>query len=565
MPAIDYVIRARDATAKAWRAVSSGAKRMAKGINAAGRSVGRAFKGMKKIAAGTAAAIGLVAVAVFAAGKKAVAAYQVQAQAEAKLEAILKSTGFTAGFTSGEIRKQAAELQKLTGVGDETIISMQGMLASFKQIRGDNFQRATVAVLDMGAAMKKAGADTSEVEQQSIQVGKALNDPIKGLSALSRVGVTFTEQQKQNIQAMQEQGDVAGAQAIILGELESEFGGTAAAMNKATHGITNLKNVFGDTIEKVGQAIVETKGFDDIIATVTRKLEELAESGYIELWAENVKRALEFVAPGFKKVGGAFDFVKRKIQEGAAFAGGFAGGQGSFQERLVAGFDMAREIPGTLKKDEEDRLKTIRAERAAKKAAKEEAEKAAFIEGTAARIAREKLAAEEKTLLTLKQQAQVKKLKAEIAAKEEQIAEKQLAAEIGMFNAAEAVQRQKLDAPEEKNLRQRLQLTAKEQAAELDKIALTKEERRAQEALRRDVADDAKREERLGLKRLRGAKLSREDEAFLAARRAAEQRGVELANIKARENIQEQREIRKLKAAEDAVVLLRDNLRRVGN
>ena len=47
-------------------------------------------------------------------------------------------------------------------------------------------------------------------------VGKALNDPLKGLTALSRIGVQFTAQQQEQIKAMVEVGDVAGAQKIIL-------------------------------------------------------------------------------------------------------------------------------------------------------------------------------------------------------------------------------------------------------------------------------------------------------------------------------------------------------------
>jgi hypothetical protein len=58
---------------------------------------------------------------------------------------------------------------------------------------------------------------------QAIQLGKALNDPIAGISALSRVGVTFTEEQKATIESMVKMGDVAGAQKLILAELAREF------------------------------------------------------------------------------------------------------------------------------------------------------------------------------------------------------------------------------------------------------------------------------------------------------------------------------------------------------
>ncbi|MES2155937.1 MAG: hypothetical protein V4510_12455, partial [bacterium] len=69
-----------------------------------------------------------------------------------------------------------------------------------------------------------------------IKVGKALNDPTKGLTALSRVGILFTDQQKKQIKALQKSGDLLGAQKIILKELGTEFGGSFAAKGKTATG-----------------------------------------------------------------------------------------------------------------------------------------------------------------------------------------------------------------------------------------------------------------------------------------------------------------------------------------
>jgi hypothetical protein len=511
-----------------------------------------------------------------------------QAQAEAKLEAALKATGYTAGFAASEIKDQAAELQKLTGIGDETIISMQAMLASFKNIRGDTFQRATMAVLDMGAAMKKTGQSQAQIEQQSIQVGKALNDPILGLTALSRVGVTFTDQQKETIKALVEGGEIAKAQGIILKELESEFGGTAKAMGDASHGVDQMKSAFGDAIEQVGKAIVESEGFDDLIKKITDGLERLVESGYIELWAENVRKAIEFVAPAFRWVGRVVAWVYRQLQRIGGFIAGFVMAGGGLRERFRGGVEMARIAPEFMAAQREQRLAQIRKEREEREKAKRLAEEEEKEKATAARLAREqaekekataarlareqaekekrlaeeKLAAEKKRIALLEKEH---KIRMQIAKVEQQLANKRVDDEHQIFQLEAERHRRRLDAPEQKTLRQRLQMTAEEQKNELARLALSKEEARTQEQLRRDIARDERREEELRRRKLRGVKLSKEDEMFLAARRAAEQREVELANVRARERMREQREIRALRAQEAQVKLLKENLQRVGN
>lgn len=113
---IDIIVRAKDATASAWKSVQGHAAALK-------NKIGAAMGGVANFAKKAAVAIGLIGAAAVAAAKKAVAAYQVQAAAEAKLEAVLKATGYAAGFTAEELKDQASELQKLTGIGDETIIS----------------------------------------------------------------------------------------------------------------------------------------------------------------------------------------------------------------------------------------------------------------------------------------------------------------------------------------------------------------------------------------------------------------------------------------------------------
>jgi hypothetical protein len=75
---------------------------------------------------------------------------------------------------------------------------------------------------------------------EAIRLGKALNDPIRGLTALTRVGVSFTDEQREQVKALQQSGDLMSAQKIILAELQQQFGGSGAAFAKTFTGQLEL-------------------------------------------------------------------------------------------------------------------------------------------------------------------------------------------------------------------------------------------------------------------------------------------------------------------------------------
>lgn len=171
-----------------------------------------------------------------------------QMKAERKLQAVLKATGHAAGITADEITRYASELQGMTNFGDEATINAAAMLATFKEIKGDMFFDVLSAAQDMSSVL-----DT-DLKSSIIQLGKAFNDPVKGISALTDSGVSFTEQQKQQIKAMQQAGNLLGAQKLIMAELKSEFGGAAAAMVDPW---TQVDNALGDLQEQAGGVLLK--------------------------------------------------------------------------------------------------------------------------------------------------------------------------------------------------------------------------------------------------------------------------------------------------------------------
>ena len=182
--------------------------------------------------------------------KDSIKAFTVQENAVAQLEARLKSTKGVVGLTSKELQKMAAGLQGVTTYGDEAIIGMQSLLLTFTSIGRDVFPQATEAILNVATAM---GTD---LKSAAVQVGKALNDPILGVTALARSGIQFTQAQKDMIKSLTESGKILDAQTIILKELETQFGGAARAARDTFGGETqSLSNAFGDTMETIGGVI----------------------------------------------------------------------------------------------------------------------------------------------------------------------------------------------------------------------------------------------------------------------------------------------------------------------
>lgn len=149
---------------------------------------------------------------------------------------IINATGAAAGRTAQQLHQQARELALGTLESTEGIMRAQQTMLSFRKIQGDVFDDAIEAALDLSSVI---GAD---VNSTVIQLGKALEDPVKGLTALSRGGTIFTDSQKDMVKAMVKSGDIMDAQRFILEELALQYGGVAAAEAKGLAGAQDTLN-----------------------------------------------------------------------------------------------------------------------------------------------------------------------------------------------------------------------------------------------------------------------------------------------------------------------------------
>lgn len=166
---------------------------------------------------------------------------------------IIEETGGAANLSAIQIENMAREMSQTTGLDKAVATEAANVLLTFKELRdvagegNDVFSRAHDITADMATVFGGSAVDASK------QLGKALNDPIGGVSALSRVGVQFTDQQKEQIRTLVESGDVLSAQKLILDELESQVGGTAEASADAT---AQMKAGFAELSEAIGAELL---------------------------------------------------------------------------------------------------------------------------------------------------------------------------------------------------------------------------------------------------------------------------------------------------------------------
>jgi hypothetical protein len=188
-----------------------------------------------------------------------------------KLRSVLQATGNTTKLTFGQINYFTDELEKSTGTSAESLNDAAANLARFSNITGDSFKDVLTLANDMS---KVLGQD---VTSSVMVLGKALNNPAEGLSRLSRLGVSFSESQKAQIEMLDTLGMKAQAQAKILDEIRRQFGGAAEAYGGTVAGQLDILNArIGDLKEAIGETLANA--ILPLINEVTGKPDSLATS-----------------------------------------------------------------------------------------------------------------------------------------------------------------------------------------------------------------------------------------------------------------------------------------------
>jgi hypothetical protein len=268
-----------------------------KGIGSAIDDQGTKWGGLKAAAGVAAVGIGAALAGIAAIVHTGIGESLDAAAGTAQLEAGIKSTGNAANVSVDGLNALASSIQGYSGQTDDSIVKSEQLLLTFTNIKNDSpdkiFDQATKASADMAAKMGGEASDSA------ILLGKALNDPEKGITALTRVGVSFSDGQKASIKAMQESGDVAGAQKIILAELSTEFGGAAEAAGNSLPGMLQRgQRAFEDMSQTVMTAIlpIVTPAIEGISGAITKAAPGIKE--FADTFVTGIKAVFDLLVKG---------------------------------------------------------------------------------------------------------------------------------------------------------------------------------------------------------------------------------------------------------------------------
>jgi hypothetical protein len=301
-------------------------------LNALGAIIGRVTFSMLIFTAATAGTLLVM--------KKMVAAVSNSERQFGKLTAILRATGGAAGLTLSDIEDLSQK------IGIETLASVQGVrdaagiMLTFKSITGDTFREALTLAQDL------AEVGFGDLKTASTQLGKALEDPIAGLGALKRVGVSFTDQQKETIRVLTMTGRKAEAQTIILKALKTQLGESGPEAAKGFAGaVDSLGERFNIFFEQATVGIKITEG-------LTWAIQGLADA-----FANTDKEASTF--QGIKQVEKEIERIQKQIDKKSEEAKGSILGLDEEDTRLAFLQEHIQTFYAQLKKlrEEEEKAK----------------------------------------------------------------------------------------------------------------------------------------------------------------------------------------------------------------
>jgi hypothetical protein len=204
-------------------------------------------KGMADVGAKMSLAITAPIIAFAGAGIKEA---QETAVAMGKVSNALAQTGAVAGQTAPQLEKAAAAFEtKSLYEADQILGDVTATMARFGKILPANFQAAQQAAVDLAAATGKDLAGAASL------VGRALQDPVKGMKALKEVGITLTDAQKKQVAQWMATGDAAKAQAFVLDQINAKVKGAAAAAQE-TQPFNKLTDAFKSLAESLGTILL---------------------------------------------------------------------------------------------------------------------------------------------------------------------------------------------------------------------------------------------------------------------------------------------------------------------
>lgn len=194
-----------------------------------------------------------------------------------ELTASIAHLGNKSPITTDQAMALADQFKNLVGGSDDVVLAMTNVGLRFNSISSDLMPRFIEQSADLATAL---GIDPVKSAQM---LGKVLEDigtdGAGSIGKLTAAGVQLSDAQKDQILAMVEMGDVAGAQQLVLDALAETTGGKAAA---AAETFAGRMAIFQESIADAGEGVMmsllpalETLA-DEVLPVITPLIGEIA-------------------------------------------------------------------------------------------------------------------------------------------------------------------------------------------------------------------------------------------------------------------------------------------------
>lgn len=242
-----------------------------------------------------------------AALNKGVMAAEAYESAIGRVDKILKVTGNSAGVTAFQVEQWATAVRDRTGAVRSELLTSAAALASYANITGDNFRKS----LELAADAQKVFGGA--LEESAARLGEILASPADGFEQLTEMGVVLTKSQEELVKKMQDVGDIAGAQALILDELKNRYGGVGTtnpdsltgAIQAATAAVEDFWIALGQT--EAGEVFKTTaREVVGIFTTITNLIKDREVSSKSMLAITQEIAELEKQRAEYEKIGDTF-------------------------------------------------------------------------------------------------------------------------------------------------------------------------------------------------------------------------------------------------------------------
>ena len=240
---------------------------------------------------------------------------------------VIKTMGNQAHITAKQVGDLSTAISNKTGIDDEAIQKGQNLLLTFGNIRNevgkgkDIFNQASSAMADYAQVFTKGNLDTA-----AIQLGKALQDPVKGAAALKRTG----SMNDTDIAALKKAAEAGASriqlQQMVLKAINEQVKGAAAA---ASTPMQKLQTTFNNLAENIGTQLLPyiDKAAKSITKFLTQMMNGTGEGGkfakQLKEMAKEIKPIIEGIPAAAKWAVTAITWLAKAFK----FVGTIAGKQ----------------------------------------------------------------------------------------------------------------------------------------------------------------------------------------------------------------------------------------------